>query len=51
MLFNSALPHWRITHLAVQWWGALFAHHHLHRPQHVGMFAGSLLARTDWDHE
>jgi hypothetical protein len=25
-------------------------HHQLHSPEPVGMFAGSLLARSDWDH-
>jgi len=29
---------------------ALTAHSHLHAPEPVGMFAGSLLARSSWDH-
>ena len=28
----------------------LTRHHSLQQPVHVGMFAGSLLQRGDWDH-
>jgi hypothetical protein len=30
---------------------ALTFHPHLHAPEHVGPFAGSLLKRSDWDHD
>jgi len=54
MAYGSALavsaPHWWITELAIKWVAILTEHHHLHAPEHVGMFAGSLLARSDWDH-
>lgn len=36
------------------WMQRLFAvltgHHQLHAPEPIGMFAGSLLDRTYWDH-
>lgn len=41
---------WSIGLLARRWFLALMDHHQLHQPEHVGMFAGSLLARSDWDH-
>jgi hypothetical protein len=28
----------------------LTKHYPLHKPEHVGMFAGSLLQRDAWDH-
>lgn len=46
----APVHHWRITDLAIRWLAILTAHHQLHAPEHVGMFAGSLLAREDWDH-
>jgi hypothetical protein len=41
---------WSIGLLARRWILALVHHHQLHQPEHVGMFAGSLLSRSDWDH-
>lgn len=41
---------WSISLLARRWILALIDHHQLHQPEHVGMFAGSLLSRSDWDH-
>ena len=29
---------------------ALLRRYKLHAPEHVGMFAGSLLPRSSWDH-
>ena len=29
----------------------LVRHHQLHQPEHVGMFAGSLLPVRDWEHD
>ena len=47
---STASRHWRIT-LAVLGVLALMTRHHaLHKPEHVGMFAGSLLQHGDWDH-
>ena len=45
-----SVPHWWITDFAIKWIAILTEHHHLHAPEHVGMFAGSLLPRSDWDH-
>jgi hypothetical protein len=29
----------------------LTSHHQLHKPEHIGAFAGSYLRRGDWDHD
>lgn len=50
MFSNFSVPHWRVTVLAIRWYALVTEHHPLHPPEHVGMFAGSLLARIDWDH-
>lgn len=47
---GATVVHWRITDLAIRCLFALTGHYHLHRAEHVGMFAGSLLSRSDWDH-
>jgi hypothetical protein len=47
---KASAPHWRITTLAVKVLAALTKPHQLQRPEHIGMFAGSLLRRDDWDH-
>lgn len=43
----------RVSSIAT-WMKKLFAtltgHHQLHTPEPIGMFAGSLLERTYWDH-
>ena len=41
---------WRITVAVLSLFTLLTKHHSLHQPEHVGMFAGSLLQRGDWDH-
>jgi hypothetical protein len=47
---NAAASHWRITVLVLGLFDLLTRHYSLHSPEHVGMFAGSLLQRGDWDH-
>ena len=42
--------HWRITLVVLGLLAVLTKHHSLQQPVHVGMFAGSLLQRGDWDH-
>jgi hypothetical protein len=47
----SALPaRWRISLVLLSLLGLLTKHYALQPPVHVGMFAGSLLQRDDWDH-
>jgi hypothetical protein len=41
---------WRITLAVLSLFTLITKHHSLHQPEHVGMFAGSLLQRGDWDH-
>lgn len=41
---------WRITIVALGLLALLTKHYPMHKPVHVGMFAGSLLQRGDWDH-
>jgi hypothetical protein len=41
---------WGIGDLARKWFFVMTGHYQLHQPEHVGMFAGSLLSRSDWDH-
>jgi hypothetical protein len=41
---------WRITAVILGLLVLLTRHHSLQQPVHVGMFAGSLLQRGDWDH-
>jgi hypothetical protein len=41
---------WHITLLAIGLFTLLTKHYALQPPVHVGMFAGSLLQREDWDH-
>ena len=47
---SGAGSHWHITEVAIHWFELLTRHYQLHQPKHVGMFAGSLLQREDWDH-
>ena len=47
---SAASRRWRITIIALGLLSALTRHYSLHSPEHVGMFAGSLLQRGDWDH-
>lgn len=52
-LFSSSpgtSSHWHITEVAIHWFEVLTRHYQLHEAEHVGMFAGSLLQREDWDH-
>jgi hypothetical protein len=42
--------HWRITAIVLSLFAVLTRHYPLQKPVHVGMFAGSLLQRGDWDH-
>ena len=42
--------HWRISLVLLGLLGLLTKHYALQPPVHVGMFAGSLLQRGDWDH-
>jgi hypothetical protein len=41
---------WRITAIVFGVFAVLTKHYPLQKPVHVGMFAGSLLQRGDWDH-
>ena len=41
---------WRITIAVLGLLVLLTKHYPLQKPVHVGMFAGSLLQRGDWDH-
>ncbi len=41
---------WRITLAVLSLLALATKHYSLHEPEHVGMFAGSLLQRGDWDH-
>ena len=41
---------WPITIAVLGLLASLTKHHSLQNPVHVGMFAGSLLQRGDWDH-
>jgi hypothetical protein len=41
---------WRITIAMLGLLALLTKHYPLHKPEHIGMFAGSLLQRGDWDH-
>jgi hypothetical protein len=47
---RAVSPHWRITIVVLGLLALLTRHYALHKPEHVGMFAGSLLQRGDWDH-
>lgn len=47
---SAPTRHWRITLIALGLFAVLTKHYSLHQPEHVGMFAGSLLQRSDWDH-
>jgi hypothetical protein len=47
---RPAFRHWRITIAVLGVLTLLTKHHPLQDPVHVGMFAGSLLQRGDWDH-
>ena len=47
---NAASRHWPITIAVLGLLALLTKHHSLHQPEHIGMFAGSLLQRGDWDH-
>lgn len=47
----AAVPHrWCFTVALLGLLVLLTKHHHMQQPVHVGMFAGSLLQRGDWDH-
>lgn len=55
MMFKStptaaALRHWRLAAVLVSVFTVITKHYPLQKPAHVGMFAGSLLQRGDWDH-
>lgn len=50
---SAALLRWRvfaINAIFIKLYKALTMRHQLHPPEPVGMFAGSLLTRSDWDH-
>jgi hypothetical protein len=47
---KTAASRWRITVIVLSLLTLLTRHYSLHSPEHVGMFAGSLLQRGDWDH-
>jgi hypothetical protein len=44
------LQHSRMWSLALATFNFLTYHPKLHKPEHVGPFAGSLLRFSDWDH-
>ena len=44
------VTHWRVTAAVIRIYERLTAHHHLHKTEHIGAFAGSYLAHGDWDH-
>jgi hypothetical protein len=51
MTYTTAnIRSWRITLAVLSLLSLLIKHYPLHKPEHVGMFAGSLLQRGDWDH-
>ncbi len=39
-----------IGELLMRVFTVLTKHYQLHQPEHVGMFAGSLLLHSDWNH-
>jgi hypothetical protein len=41
---------WRITIAVLSLLALVTKHYPLQKPVHVGMFAGSLLQRDNWDH-
>ncbi len=47
---DGTAVHTPFAGLAMRWFSAMVRHYKLHAPEHVGMFAGSLLQREDWDH-
>jgi hypothetical protein len=47
---NAPVRRWRILSFVIRFFNALAQHHQLHAQQPIGMFAGSLLPRCDWDH-
>jgi len=47
---TAASRHWRITVVLLGLLALITRHYPMHEPVHVGMFAGSLLQRGDWDH-
>ena len=47
---SAVSRHWRITVIVRELFTRLTKHHSLQQPVHVGMFAGSLLQRDNWDH-
>jgi hypothetical protein len=47
---SAAKRHWRITLAVLGLLALLTKHYPMQKPEHVGMFAGSLLQRSDWDH-
>jgi hypothetical protein len=47
---GASFRRWRITLAALGLLTLLTKHYPLQNPVHVGMFAGSLLQRDDWDH-
>ena len=47
---DSAVQHWRVMAMVMKLFMTLTKHHELHAPEKIGMFAGSLLARSAWDH-
>ena len=47
---TAVSQHWRITLVALGLLALLTKHYPMQKPEHVGMFAGSLLQRSDWDH-
>lgn len=54
MFYSSDLNGASRGRFIATWMQRLFAmltgHHQLHMPEPIGMFAGSLLERTYWDH-
>lgn len=50
LLAHAPISRGRITAFVLRLFARLTKHHALHKPEHVGMFAGSLLQHADWDH-
>jgi hypothetical protein len=47
---GASFRRWRVTLAVLGLLTLLTKHYPLQNPVHVGMFAGSLLQRGDWDH-
>lgn len=49
-MFKNALS-CAIAKAMIRAYKSLTKHYKLHKPEHIGAFAGSYLRRGDWDHD